>query len=419
MTTKIQDLRERRNALAKDTRDLLDKNPGAEWKADHQTAYDSNMAEIERIDGEIARHQKVLDMDAERAFADMGGRERRNQRGAADGEDDSPVAQARALYSKWLRGGDKAMSAEDWQQINATMSANPAVNPEQGGYTVPTEVSKSVIEALKAYGGMRNVATVIATAGGNPIQFPTTDGTSEEGEIVAENQSASDQDITFGIKTISAYKYSSKVVTVPWELLQDSAVDVEQIVRSRIEMRLGRVTNKHYTVGTGTNQPQGILTASTLGKAGATSATPVITYDDLIDLEHSVDPAYRDPARWMFHDQMLAIVRKVKDSTGRPIFVPGYEANAMINGGAPAQLLGRPIQINQHMPTPAAAAKSILFGDFSKYTIRDVMSVTLFRFTDSAYTKKGQVGFLAWMRTDGALLDIGGAVKHFAHGPAA
>lgn len=104
-------------------------------------------------------------------------------------------------------------------------------------------------------------------------------------------------------------------------------------------------------------------------------------------------------------------------STGRPIFVPGYEQDNP--GGAPDRLLNRDIQINQHAPAPAAGATSIAFGDFSYYKIRDVMAVTLFRFNDSAYVKKGQVGFMAWMRSGGNLVDVGGAVKTFKHGAAA
>jgi len=159
------------------------------------------------------------------------------------------------------------------------------------------------------------------------------------------------------------------------------------------------------------------MTAAPVGVTGAVSATAVITYDNLIDLEHSVDPAYRQNGKWSFHDDMLKLIRKVKDGQGRPIFVPGYEQGNP--GGAPDRLLNRDIQINQHIASPAVSAVSIAFGDFSYYKIRDVMSVQLFRFTDSAYTTKGQVGFLAWMRSGGNLLDIGGAVKTFKHGAAA
>ena len=396
--------RERRNALAKETRNLLDQNPGATWDTNHQAKYDENVAEIERIDASLDRHQKMLDLSAEKSFKEAGGKER---------EVEPKDRDAALLFDKWTRNGDKGLSDEEQRQIYATMSTT---SDAEGGYTVPSTVAASILDALKAYGGMRQVADVIRTAGGESMNFPTSDGTSEEGEIVGENQSATDADVSFGTKALPVYKYSSKVVTVPWELLQDSSADIEGFIRSRLQTRLGRITNRHFTVGTGVSQPNGIFTAASVGKIGAVSATAAITYDDLIDLEHSVDPAYRANGKWMFHDDMLKLIRKLKDLEGRPIFVPGYEQGNP--GGAPDRLLNRDIAINQHANVPAVSAKSIAFGDFSYYKIRDVMQVSLFRFTDSVYTKKGQVGFLAWMRSGGNFVDVGGAVKLFQHGAA-
>ncbi|MGR4895804.1 phage major capsid protein [Stenotrophomonas sp. LARHCG68] len=414
MQLNIQAERERRTTLAKETRNLLDTSTGNgnTWTAEDQKKYEDNVAEIERIDAAIDRHQKVMDLTADEALREQGMREHGPEANAGKGKSGEL-----RLFDKWARGGDKALSAEEWKQVNGAMSGNPAVNPEQGGYTVPTTLAEQILDALKAYGGMRQVADVFSTAGGEPMQYPTSDGTSEEGELVAENQSATDQDVEFGTKGLQVYKYSSKVVTVPWELLQDSTADIAGFIEKRLQTRLGRVTNRHYTVGSGVGQPAGAFTSAAVGKIGAVSALPVITYDDLVDLEHSVDSSYRQLASWMFHDDMLKLVRKVKDDQGRPIFVPGYEQGNP--GGAPDRLLNRNIQINQHAPVPAAGATSIAFGDFSYYKIRDVLGLTLFRFNDSAYVKKGQVGFMAWMRSGGNLIDVGGAVKTFKHGAAA
>lgn len=405
-TFNLQAERERRNALAKDTRNLLDNTAGTEWTAENQTSYDANIAEIERIDAAIERHQKVLDLTAEANMRDAVKDSAGKSKGAQE--------QAVALFDKWCRGGDNALTSEEWKAVRNTMSTT---TDSEGGYTVPTTVATSILDALKAYGGMRAAAEVIRTASGEAMNFPTSDGTSEVGELVGENASATDADVSFGVKGLPVYKYSSKVVTVPWELLQDSSADIEGFVRNRLQVRLGRITNQHFTKGTGSGQPNGLFTAAGVGVTGAVSATAAITYDNLVDLEHSVDPAYRSNAKWMFHDDMLKLIRKLKDDSGRPIFVPGYEQGNP--GGAPDRLLNRDIIINQDVASPAASAVSIAFGDFSYYKIRDVMAVTLFRFTDSAYTKKGQVGFLAWMRSGGNLVDVGGAVKTFKHGAAA
>lgn len=404
MAFNLQQERERRNALAKETRNLMDNNT-SEWKEEHQKKYDENVAEIERIDAAIERHQKVMDLTAEREFGERGGRER---------DVDVKDADRIAIFDKWCRGGDNALSEDEWKAVRNTMSTT---TDSEGGYTVPETTAGHILDALKAYGGMRAVADVIRTRGGEAMNFPTSDGTSEEGEIVGENASATDADISFGTKGLPVYKYSSKVVTVPWELLQDSSSDIEGFVRNRLQQRLGRITNKHFTVGTGTSQPNGVMTAASVGKTGAVSATPAITYEDLIDLEHSIDPAYRANAKYMFHDDTLKLIRKIKDGNGRPIFVPGYEQGNP--GGAPDRILNRQIVINQSVAAPAASAVSIAFGDFSYYKIRDVMAITFFRFTDSAFTKKGQVGFLAWMRSGGNLVDVGGAIKTFKHGAAA
>ena len=214
--------------------------------------------------------------------------------------------------------------------------------------------------------------------------------------------------------TLTTYKFSSKIVAVPFELLQDSAVDMEAFVRTRLATRLGRVQNTYFTTGTGSSQPNGVVTAASSGKVGTTGQTTTVIFDDLVDLVHSVDPAYRalGNCRFMMNDASLKIIRKLKDSQNRPIFIPGYDG---LGGAMPDTLFGYPIQINQDVATMAANAKSILFGDFKFYKIRDEMGVTLFRFDDSAYIKLGQIGFLAWVRAGGNLADVGGCIKYYAN----
>jgi HK97 family phage major capsid protein len=403
MTKSIQDLREQRGAIAIELNALMEKTQT--WGPEAQAVYDTGMAKIDEIDASIRRisafNEKVVADALDSRVAEA------SARAAHDGGN---VSAGRAVYQKWLRGGDAVMDAADMAVIKNVMSTT---TNSEGGFTVATEVAASILDALKAYGGMRRVSEVFQTAGGNPINFPTSDGTSEEGELIGENGTATDQDPVFDIRTLGARKYSSKTVAVPFELLQDSVIDVEAFVRNRLVTRLGRITNKHFTIGTGTGQPRGIVTAATSGKVGATGQTLTVTYDDLVDLQHSVDPAYRDQgqARFMMNDASLRNVRKIKDTTGRPIFVPGYDVAD--RGGAPDMLLGSPVTVNQDVAVMAANARSILFGDFSFYKIRDVMDVTLFRFTDSAYARKGQVGFLAWMRADGNFVDVGGAVKFY------
>lgn len=402
----IQALREKRGTIAAALKELVAK-PDFDAVTD-QATYDNSMTEIDKIDASIKRINEANAKLAEDASnftvaeaADRKGRDTGNK--------------GLSLYGKWLRGGDNALNADDWASIRNVMSTTTGA---EGGFTVQTDVANSVLDALKDFGGMRGVATVLRTEKGNAMSFPTSDGTAEVGEIIAENITATSLDPVFGTKSLPVYKYSSKIAAVPFELLQDSSVDIEAFVQGRLVTRLGRITNTHFTVGTGTAQPNGVIPSATVGVTGAVGQTVTITYDSIINLIHSVDPAYRalGNCRFMMNDASVRNIRQIKDTSGRPIFVPGYDGTSGGPAlGAPDLLCGYPITVNQDVAVMAANARSVAFGDFSFYYVRDAMDISMFRFTDSAYTKLGQVGFLGWLRSGGNLIDVGGAVKVFVN----
>lgn len=399
---KIKQLREQRNALAKEVRNVLDQNRGASWNDEHQKAYDGKMAEIERLDKEIDREQRQLDLEADTSFRNLPSkdRERRDQ-------DKDPLNEHTMLDS-YLRTGQ--LNAEQWQHIRNTMSTT---TPSEGGYTVQTEVAKQIADALKGFRGVRAVADVMQTAQGNPMNWPNSDGTSETGEQIAENTTATAADPVFGTQPINCYKFSSKIIAVPFELLQDSVIDMEAFLRGRLETRLGRITNTKFTTGTGSSEPRGVSVAAGAGKVGTTGQTLTVIYDDLVDLADSVDYSYQElgNCRFMLNQSSRKVVRKIKDTAGRPIWTPSYDAG--ITQKFSDQLLGYPVSLNNDIANMAANAKSILFGDFTFYKIRDALNILLFRFTDSAYAKLGQVGFLAWMRSGGNYVDVGGGLKYY------
>lgn len=423
--TKLQQLRDQRDAKAKAAHELNSKHPADKrMPADAATQLDALLAEVEAIDDEIKRELRA---NALAAPAEGSEEERERALNAATrnpGQHDRP-AENSALKS-FLQGGLAALTNEQRTAMNARVNSDiraamsTSTNTE-GGYTTAVEYQRTVEKALKEFGGMRAVASVFQTGTGNQMGFPTGDATSEEGEIVGQNAAVNSGETTFGMIALDVFKYSSKKIALPFELLQDSFIDIEAYIREILQMRLGRIQNRHYTVGTGVAQPKGLVPASDQGKVGANGQTATVIYDDLVDLEHSVDPAYRGMpgVGFMMHDSSLKVVRKIKDGSNRPIFVPGYEQGNP--GGAPDRLMGRPIYINQDVATMAANAKSILFGVYSKYKIRDVMDLTLFRMTDSAFTLNGQVGFVAFMRSGGNLVSISGtpnAVKHYANSAA-
>lgn len=396
--TNIQALREKISNLATQAKALLADKGDQTWTAEEQTKFDNLADEIERAKNQVRAEERMRDLDADKFFNEI------TKPGAVKpgepGEIDAMTAVA--LY---LRFGNNVTP----EQAVAIRNAMSTTTTTEGGFTVPAEIAAMVIDAMKAYGGMRDVAEIITTEGGNSLSWPTSDGTAEVGEIVAENGAATGADITFGTAAVNPYMYSSKKIALPWQLISDSAIDVVSFVTSRLATRLARITNTHYTVGTGTAQPFGVIARASTGKTGTTGQTLTVIYDDLFDLKHSVNRAYRRGASWMMNDLSVAIVSKLKETTGRPIWEPSLTA------GAPDMLLGYPVVTNDDVAVMAANAKSIAFGDFKKYVIRDVQgSQKMLRFDDSAFALNGQVGFCGWTRTGGNLLDTA-AVKLYVN----
>jgi HK97 family phage major capsid protein len=413
--SKLAQLRELRNVKAREANELNAKHP-ADQRMPKEDAdkLDALLASIEQIDDDIAREGRLAKLAAEEA-----GNVLDNARHAAT-RDPSKHGEGSKALRAYLTGGIAALSDAQRAELAARVTpdiraAMSTTTNTEGGYTVATEYMRSLEEAMKAYGGMLEVSSLIQTGSGADMNFPTADATAEVGEIVGQNSAATGLDTAFGNTVLSVYKYSSKKIALPWELVQDSFLDIEAYIQGVLAVRLGRITNTHFTTGTGTGQPRGVVTGAALGKTGTTGQTATVIYDDLVDLEHSVNRAYRRSpgCGWMMADSSLKVVRKIKDGQSRPIFVPGYETG--VPGGAPDTLMGRAITINDDVATMAANAKSILFGDFRKYVIRRVMDLTMFRMTDSAFTLNGQVGFVAFQRVGGNLVDAGGAVKYYAN----
>lgn len=391
----MQALREKIENLATQAKHLLAEKGEQTWSKEEQTKFDNLADEIERAKAQIRAEERMRELDADKYFENAA-------KSGAKKPNESVEIDALGAVALYLRHGNN-VTAEQAIAIRNAMSSTVST---EGGYTVPAEIAARVIDSMKAYGAMRQVAEVFSTEGGNTLNFPTSDGTSEEGEIVAENAAASTGEITFGTVAVNPYKYSSKKIALPWELISDSAIDVVAFVTNRLATRLGRITNKHYTIGTGSSQPHGVMARASTGKTGTTGQTTTVIYDDLFDLKYSVNRAYRHPgAKWMMNDLSVAIVSKIKDSQGRPIWEPSVQV------GAPDMLLGHEVVTNDDVAVMAASAKSIAFGDFKKYMLRDVAgSVMMRRFDDSAFALNGQVGFCGWLRTGGNLVDTA-AVK--------
>lgn len=302
------------------------------------------------------------------------------------------------------------------QMIKEVRNTDPltsgVVSPDNTGHYAlqPSEMLRSLEEALLAYGGMREVASVIRSDTGVPLPFPTMNDTSNEGAIITETtQDTTELPPTFGQMVLHAYTYTSKKVPISIEFMQDNSINFEARIGDILGTRIARITNKHFTIGTGSGQPTGIVAAAT--DSGITAAsTTAVTYSELMNLEHSVDPAYRmrgpNGSKFMFNDSMLLALKKILvphfsgDTAGWPLWRPGLTV------GEPDTIDGYQYVINQHMASPGASAKAALFGMLSKYQIRDVRLVEIVRLNELRAEYR-EVEWFAFYRGDGNLLDAG------------
>jgi len=404
---KVKALREERAKLVADAQAILVK--ADKIGKEDEARFDQMMADADTIKANIDRLEKVMAAEHELGQR-VEQRAGRDNISIADAKDQDE--QEGTIFRKWLVGGMQDLSDRERQFMQRR--AAPVIQAAQsvgtttaGGFLVPQSFSDRLEIALKFYSGMMQNAEVIHTDSGADIPWPTVNDTTQVGALLTENSTIGAQDITFASVTLKAFMYTSKLIAVSLQLMQDSFLNVDNLVADLAGQRLGRVWNTDFTVGAGTTLPKGIVTAAASGKVGTTGQTTSVIYDDLIDLIHSIDPAYRQGAKWMANDSSIKVVRKLKDSQNRPLWEPSVQA------GQPDLLLGYPMVTNNDVSAMAANAKSIIFGALNKYKVRRVRGVTMMRLAER-YADNLQVGFFAFARVDGNLIDAGtNPVKYY------
>jgi HK97 family phage major capsid protein len=269
-----------------------------------------------------------------------------------------------------------------------------------GGYLVPTTLAGFINVAMAAHGPMMDpeIATEINLPSGAPFDLPKVDDTEQEAAAHAENAEPVDDgsgDIVLGKDTLNAYMLITPWIRWSYELAQDSSFAFEALLGKLIGERLGRMGNKWLTIGSGTAQPQGFVTGALVGRTAA--AQTAITFDDILHLEHSVEPAYRNNPKvgFQMHDDTILLLRKIKKANGDYIWSEGN-----VTAGVPQSLNGKPVRFNQAMATVAADAKPIAFGDFGEYYVRKVGDPVLGTVTEKFWPNLGIAGV---HRIDGAL----------------
>lgn len=417
----LQELREKRANIWSQMTEIMERSGGVPSGEDAAT-YDLAESELDSLGDQIERGERH-----EKLGASMGSVDRDGvvppQAGAGKGREHVEAAYAKA-FAQFIStpGGALDMDPEDRRTLQAGFrqgdeyrNAAGVGTGAAGGYMVPPAFRQKMVEAMLAYGPMLDLAETFETESGVNIPWATNDDTGNEGAILSENTQITEQDVALGTNSLDAYMYTSKLVRVSYQLMQDRP-DFDSWLARKLGERLARIYNRHATVGTGTAQPDGIVTSSTVGVTGSGSlaTTGGVSYDNLVDLVEAIDDAYLQSGSqaWMLHQTVRKAARKLKDTQGRPIWEPSVQA------GTPDLLLGYPTRINNHMATLAQNSKSLLFGDIREaYVIRIVRQNELVRLNER-YADYLQVGFFAFGRLDGTMQNTA-AVRVFQTTPTA
>jgi HK97 family phage major capsid protein len=293
------------------------------------------------------------------------------------------------------------------------------------GFLVPAGFVYQVEDAMKYFAPLLDVCGRLDTASGNPMPYPTSNDVDQSAHVLGESVDAStvdlgrggsptiDQDVLAGHIVFGSHKYTTGVIKASLEMAQDSGIDLSAWLSERIAVRLGRGYERDLTVGDGSGKPTGILTA--IANSGATPVVPngsaetsggqetganSIGYTDLVRLEHSVDPSYRRNAQFMMNDQTLALLKKILDKFGRPLW------QISVKEGAPDTILGYRYVVNQSVPAIGASETTVVFGDLKKYLVRVVKGLAVQVLTER-FVDFGQIAYIGFARIDGNLLDAG------------
>ena len=393
-----QDLREQRANVWSQMTEIMDLGTRT---ADDDKKYDRLEKEYDKLDSDVDRQEKHELRAASNARLDRSGV-------VPPGDDEDDLNEGDKKYAKaftnYVLGGKDALAREDLILMRGKFSqiknAAGVASGAAGGYLVPPEFRDIIVETMKWYGPMLDEAEVITTDSGADLPWPTNDDVANVGAILAENTAMTEQDVTIGTNNIGAYMYTSRLVRASYQLMQDRE-DFARWLARKLGERIGRIWNQHFTTGTGTAQPDGIVTGATVGATGTGSfaTTGGLSFDSLIDLEESIDPAYGggNNLKYMIHQTARKAARKVKDGQGRYMWEPSLQT------GVPASLNGYPVRLNNDMATLAVNSKSVLFGDIREaYVVRKVKDIQTVRL-DERYAEFLQAGFFAFARADGTM----------------
>lgn len=305
-------------------------------------------------------------------------------------------AEPMELRSSVPFGTTRAMELRDLSKLTAGAGANTV---KIGFY------ERLMAHLIEVSGVMSAGPTILNTTSGEEIQIPktTAHGTSV---LTAESAAIAESDPTFGQTSLGAFKYPN-LLQLSHELVTDTSVDLVGYIAMQAGRAVGNALGAHLVTGTGTNQPNGVATAASVGVTGGAGVAGAFTYDNLVDLFYSVIGPYRNSPScgWMLRDASMATVRKLKDGNGAYIWAAG-------SAGAPDTIMGKPVATDPNVAAVALGARSVLFGDFSKYFVRLAGGIRFERSDDFAFDRD-TVTYRTVIRGDGDLVDLTGSIKVF------
>jgi len=402
-------LREQMATLAMQARDKIAEisDVSEDRAAEIEREFDAMMTEHDKIGSRVEREERSAKALAALEAPDLSKRPAVEGR-TAPATDTGVEITYRHAFSELIAAGGEAYVSPEVRAVLQEQRVQTAGTTTAGGFTVPVELAAFIEQAMIATGPMydSSLFTVINSTDGRTFNIPTVDDTASTAEAHTEGGTVTDdggKDVVFAQKVLSAYAFDSEWVRWSAELNADSIFNMESLLGELLGSRLGRIANSKLTTGSGSSDVEGIVTNSALGKTAA--GTAAITADEIIDLIHSVDPAYRSSpnSAIMMNDSTLAAVRKLKDGDGNYLWQMGnYQA------GVPQSILGYPVVVNQAMDSLATAKKVMLFGDMSKFYVRKVGGPSLYVARERFAPDFGLLGFV---RFDGVLVNTA-AIKH-------
>ena len=382
----VTELREKRANLWKSMTSFLDSKNGV-LSAEDDATYNKMEADLNDLTNEIKRMERKEAIDAEMAKP-IGSPITAKPMSSMNEEEKEGRASNAYKKAFWNVMRKKTISTE---VLNALQEGTDS----EGGYLVPDEFERTLVEALEEENIFRGIAHIIQTSSGDrKIPVVASKGTAswvdEEGQIP-------DSDDAFGQVSIGAYKLAT-LIKVSNELLHDSVFDLEAYITKEFARRIGNKEEDAFFNGDGTGKPVGIFNETGGAQLGVTaSSASAITADELIDLFYSLASPYRKKAIWTLNDATIKAIRKLKDGNGNYLWQPALTANT------PDLILGRPVKTSAYVPTIEAGAKVIAFGDFNYYWIADRQG-RVFKKLNELYATTDQTGFVATQRVDGKLI---------------